>query len=242
MEHAAGGFSSAPETGADRNSQDFNVSSTPTDQTTQVMSKATDGTKLVAATAQQGAQDVMGAAREQAAELADEMKTQTRQLLDESKTHFRSQAQIQTDQLASVLRTVSEQVKALAEGRPEDAGAVGDYAREVSHSVSRVASRMDERGFDGVLHDVQRFARRRPGTFLLAAAVAGFGVTRLVKQANSSSEGTQHVPAQTFDAPDTAFGSLGMPQNDAPRDPGPVTHTGAVDMDTHRAVTPGIPR
>ena len=46
---------------------------------------------------------------------------------------------------------------------------------------SSFASRLEDRGIEGVVDDVARFARRRPGVFLLAAAGAGFVVGRFVR-------------------------------------------------------------
>jgi len=37
----------------------------------------------------------------------------------------------------------------------------------------------DERGLEGTVEDLRQFARRRPGLFLMGAAVAGFAVSRL---------------------------------------------------------------
>ena len=45
----------------------------------------------------------------------------------------------------------------------------------------RSPSRLEDRGIEGVVDDVSRFARRRPGVFLLAAAGAGFVVGRFVR-------------------------------------------------------------
>ena len=45
---------------------------------------------------------------------------------------------------------------------------------------------MRERGPDGVIQDVRRFARRRPGMFLLAAGVTGFAIGRIVKAGGMS--------------------------------------------------------
>ena len=44
----------------------------------------------------------------------------------------------------------------------------------MSTKVRDFATGLDQRGFDGALHEVRRFARRRPGAFLLAAGGLGF--------------------------------------------------------------------
>jgi len=63
---------------------------------------------------------------------------------------------------------------------------VGQYARQASGEVQRFAQRIDERGFDGLVDDLQSFARRRPGAFLLGAAVTGFATGRLLRGARDA--------------------------------------------------------
>jgi len=40
---------------------------------------------------------------------------------------------------------------------------------------------VQNRGMEGLVDDLQRFARRRPGVFLFATAVAGFAAGRAVR-------------------------------------------------------------
>ena len=93
-----------------------------------------------------------------------------------------------TEQLASALRDLGEQAQALADGRPEDAPTLTDYVGRAADGLyggadrlHAVASDIEQRGVSGVLDDLQTFARRRPGAFLLGAAVVGFGIGRVVK-------------------------------------------------------------
>ena len=137
-------------------------------------------------------------AADQVAQVAGEVTAQARNLLDESKNQLRTQAQTQTDQIASKLRELGDQVQALVEGRTSEAGPVGDYARQAGQTVAQFAGRIEERGFDGVIDDVQRFARRKPGVFLLGAAAAGFGVGRLLRAGGLSSSQQQSTsPSMT---------------------------------------------
>ena len=59
---------------------------------------------------------------------------------------------------------------------------IGDTQRKLG--VVRVVTA--RAGPDGVLQDVRRFARRRPGMFLLAAGVTGFAIGRVVKAGGMS--------------------------------------------------------
>ena len=47
--------------------------------------------------------------------------------------------------------------------------------------VEGLASRLEQRGPQGLMDDVTRFARRRPGVFLSGAVAAGFVVGRVVR-------------------------------------------------------------
>ena len=76
---------------------------------------------------------------------------------------------------------MSDQLQALTEGRPGDAGPLAGYVTDARQQVASFASRLEDRGIEGVVDDVARFARRRPGVFLLAAAGAGFVVGRFVR-------------------------------------------------------------
>ena len=48
-----------------------------------------------------------------------------------------------------------------------------------------VAGRVDQGGIDAVVRDVQGYARRNPGKFLLGALVAGFVVGRVVQHSDT---------------------------------------------------------
>jgi hypothetical protein len=105
---------------------------------------------------------------------------------------LRRQGDEQAQQAAQGLRRLGDQTKALAEGRVEAAGPLGDYMRQTSQRIHGMADRIDERGAQGIVDDVQDFARRRPGMFLAGAAFAGFVTGRLVRgmAAAQSSAGT----------------------------------------------------
>lgn len=163
--------------------QAASVASAAAEQTGQVAGAAVEGTREVATVATQTAAEVAGAVKEQVAGVAGEAKTQVRNLVEESKSQLRSQAQTQTETIASQLRKLGDQVQALVDGRTAEAGPVGDYVKQAASTVNDLAGRIETKGFEGVVEDVTRFARRRPGTFLLGALAAGFGVGRLVRQA-----------------------------------------------------------
>jgi gas vesicle protein len=141
----------------------------------------------VAGRAKEEASQVTDAAKDQARQVKDEVATQARGLVDQAKTELRDQGRSQADQAAQAIRRVADQATALADGRTEEAGAFGDYVRRAGDEVGQVADRLDRRGIEGVLSDVQNFARRRPGAFLLTCAAAGFVAGRLIRGGAASS-------------------------------------------------------
>src|SRR5215212_11407200 len=167
----------------------------------------------VASTATEGGRQVASEASRQAGQLTQEALSSARTLVGEATGSLREQAGQQTERAASGLRSLSEQVRALAEGRPDEAGGAGDYARQAGEKLQQVAERLESGGIEGALSDLQSFARRRPGVFLLGAAAAGFAVGRLVRGAqaastegNGAGRGSAGLPA----------GDLGLGRTDGP--------------------------
>lgn len=157
-----------------------------TDQAAEVASTAADAAGQVAQTAVDQAKDVVGEARDQAGQLSQEVARQGRDLVEESKNQLHEQARTQTDRIAKSLRDIAEQLSGMVEGRPPESGAVHDYVQQAADKVGDLAQRVDQRGFDGLVQDAERFARRRPGVFLAGAVAMGFGIGRLFRGAKSA--------------------------------------------------------
>ncbi len=174
------------------------VASAAVDEGQEVASAAVDEGQEVVEAARQSAQEVAGTAREEASELSEEVVAEGRGLLDETRTQLEDQAQTQVEELSEVIRRFGNQTLALAEGRPSQAGPLPSYLRDASARLEQWADEVDARGVEGLLQELQSFARRRPGVFLLGAAAAGFGVGRLIRaQASDDGEPTATPPSAT---------------------------------------------
>ena len=162
--------------------------STSDDQSTagRVADTAKSEASNVASTAADGARDVAGEAGAQAKAVAGEAKEQLDRLVSQGRQELRQQADQRNSQAVGQLRTLSEQLGALVHGRPEAAGQLVSYASDVQYQIRRLAARMEQGGPQGVVDDVTRFARRRPGAFLAGAAGVGFVVGRLVRAGAAS--------------------------------------------------------
>lgn len=192
-------------------------------------STAAAKTSEVAGTAKEGTKQVASEASHQAGQVAQEASAQARELVGQARNELRDQASQQTGRAVEKMRTLSEQVQALTDGRPEEAGPVGDYARQAGDKLQQVASRLDEGGLDTLFEDAKGFARRRPGAFLAGAAVAGFAMGRMLRgaQSNAQSQGQGPEGSSYPGAPDSLAG-VGAPSPGAYGTPpidvaGPVT-------------------
>jgi vacuolar-type H+-ATPase subunit H len=165
-----------------------------------VASTATERTREVAHDASAHAGELAESVREHAGEVGQEVIQQGRRVVEDARDTMREQTDVQSRQAVSALRQWSERGRALADGRPQEAGPLADYTRDLAGKVSEAADQFEARGFDGVVQDVESFARRRPGVFLLGAGLAGFAVGRLVRGAKSAP--SRPVPSQrAIDAP-----------------------------------------
>ena len=138
-------------------------------------------------TAASAASDVAATAREQASNVVGEASQQARQIADSLSTQLTEQANTQQQRAAGGIRSLAEGVSDMAEGRGAPSGPVGDITRQAADRLHSAASYLENRQPSELLDDVRSFAGRRPGAFLLGAAVAGFAVGRLVKGASGSS-------------------------------------------------------
>jgi hypothetical protein len=68
-------------------------------------------------------------------------------------------------------------------------GTAGRYVALAGDTLGDVADRLRSGDVESLVGDVQRFARRRPGVFLAAAAGAGFLTARLVRDTAGSDAG-----------------------------------------------------
>ena len=123
--------------------------------------------------AQRAAAKVAGTAGDRARALKDEAGAHARGITGEVRRQVRDRAEQETQRASAALDHAGSQLQALAEGRIDEAGVFGDYARQAAHVANRWANTVQDRGLDGLLDDLRAVAGRRPGVFLLGALAAG---------------------------------------------------------------------
>jgi hypothetical protein len=141
----------------------------------------TERAKEAAGQATEQAKHVAAEAKEQTREVVGDVRDRARDLVGKTQGELKDQAEARTQHAAEGLRTWSQQLHALREGRPDQAGPVAGYVAQAERKVSDVADRLQRDGFQGVVSEATTFARRRPGAFLVACAAAGFAVARLAR-------------------------------------------------------------
>jgi hypothetical protein len=174
-------------------------------------------------------------AGDQARQVVGEAGRQARDLLGEAQGHAQSQASAQQQRAAQQLRSVADEVGQMADHGGQS-GVATEFARQAAGRMHGAASWLEQREPADVLDEVRNFARRRPGTFLIGAAVAGLAVGRLTRGLKDRTSDDR----QGSDGPRTGYGYG--------RDPVPgIPATPRVEPDVPAGATypaptqPGVP-
>jgi hypothetical protein len=167
----------------------FTTSTTPGTGGTSKKQAAKEEASNVAGQAASAAQGVAQTAKEEVANVASEAKHSAQDLMHQAKSGLTSQAGTQQQKAAEGIRTISGQLQSMAEA-PEQQGIASDLIRQAADRTSSMATWLENREPGDLLGEVQRFARNRPGTFLLLAAGAGILAGRLTRGLTAGSTGT----------------------------------------------------
>ena len=157
----------------------------------------------VAGQAAGGAQNVVQAAKLEAGNVASEAKSNAKDLLHQAKSGVNSQAAEQQQKAADGVKTISTQLRTMADA-PDQQGVASDLVRQAADRTAAVASWIEGKDPGSLLNDVQSFARRKPGTFLLLAAGAGLLAGRLARGLQAGAPGPEAqagIPPRPAQAP-----------------------------------------
>jgi hypothetical protein len=157
----------------------------------------------VAHDAKHAAGEVAATAQEQAGHVAHEASRQVKNVVSDATSRLAEEAEEQARRVARGLRGLADELSSMADNGSPDSPATGAL-RQVADSGRQAAGFLDERGVRGAVDSATDFARRKPGTFLLGAAVAGFLAGRIVKSASGgggTSAARPSAPQPTNPAP-----------------------------------------
>jgi hypothetical protein len=195
------------ETTAITTTQFYPTTGTATEDAKSAAGAAKGEAAAVARAAGTAASDVAVTAKEQVGQVAGEARTQISTLTSQAREQVSEQATAQTHKVAGQARSFGEQLQALARGEATEGPAV-DLIRELGERVQQIADQLESKRPQELLDDVRRYARNKPGTFLLGAMAAGFIGGRLMKAAGSAgsqSQPTYGTGGSVYRRPDPAY-------------------------------------
>lgn len=168
---------------------------TPGSQPDNTRDVAAEEARGVAGDAAAAGQQTAATAKEQATQVADEAKVQARQVYDQAKQELGEQMGSQHQRAASGLSALADELSSMVQGSDQQ-GMVSDLARQASDRAREAARWLESREPGDVLDEVKSFARRRPGAFLAAAAVAGLVGGRLTRGLADQAKAEKDQPSR----------------------------------------------
>lgn len=172
------GGGSTPNTGS--TSDSGSTADTAKEQAKNVGSSAADAAKNVGGTAADSAKGVASTAKEEAGRVASTAKRQAKDLVHETRSQLTEQAGAQQEKVASGLHALSDELRGMADSSSEP-GIAADLVSQAASRASGVATWLEDRDPGSLLDEVKNYARRKPGTFIAVAAVAGVLAGRLTR-------------------------------------------------------------
>jgi vacuolar-type H+-ATPase subunit H len=119
-------------------------------------------------------------ATDQAQQVVSEAKRQARDLLGEARGQAQQQASSQQQRAVDGLRGLADELREMAD-KSGQSGLASELAQQASGRAHGLASWLEQREPGDLLEEVRAYARRRPGTFLFGAAMAGLVAGRLTR-------------------------------------------------------------
>jgi hypothetical protein len=174
----------------------------------------TDTAKNEAANVGQTAKDAGGqvatTAAEQAKNVAGETKRQAQDLINQAQSQVKEQAAAQKDKASTGLRSLSDELRSIAEGNAPQNGMTSDLTRQAAEKVQDIASWIEQRDAGSLIDEVRQLARRKPGAFLIGAAIAGVAAGRLTRgtvAASGSQSSSNGLYAETTYPSGSTYGT-----------------------------------
>jgi hypothetical protein len=154
--------------------------STPVSGSPSTKDVAKDQAGNVASTAAQAGSQVASTAADQAKQVTQETKRQAQDLIQQGRSQLQDQARNGQQKAGEGLAGIAQQLRTMVEGGGETpSGPAADLVRQAGDKIEEIADWVQAREPGELVDEVRAFARRKPGVFLLGAAVAGVVAGRL---------------------------------------------------------------
>lgn len=152
-------------------------------------------------------------ARSRGEQVGQQAKEEMGHVLDDARSKARHQAEDQAHRAAGALRGMADQLNSMADGSDEQ-GFMVDMAHNGASRIRRFADHVDEAGVDGIVNDVQGFARRRPGAFIAAGLGVGMLMGRFLRATDTDSM-REAITGDGGESMDSEPSSSGIPSESA---------------------------
>ena len=173
------------------------------DKAAETADAAKQSGQAVAGSAADHAKDLAGTASDKAADVLGEAKSQASDLFGTAREQLGSEAENRRGQAVSSLRAIGDELDSM-QSHDGDHGVATQLAGRGGRYVRQTADWLDGRQPSEILDDVRRFARERPGTFLLGALVAGIVAGRLTRAVKAGPPPSSSAPSSSSNSrPDT---------------------------------------
>lgn len=199
-------YAEEPDTGSSPAGPGYSTASSSSTTGSSTTDTAKDQAATVAGSVGSAGQHVAGVARDEIGQVAAEAKDQARNVLGQAHAELTQQASEQQQRVAVGLRSLGTELGSMADGS-QDSGLATDLARQASGKAHEVADWLENRDPSSLLGEVKTFARRRPGTFLALALVAGVAAGRLTRGLKDESSTTTDTEGAPSAAPDETVGT-----------------------------------
>lgn len=163
---------------------------------------AKDEAKNVASQAADSGSQVLDTAKAETSEVLAQAGQSARVLFDQVRGELTDQAGTQQQRVASGLHDLANELEEMGRSS-QQSGLAASLVKQAADRSRSTAEWMSHREPGDLVSEARRFAARKPGTFLAAAAALGFLGARLTRGLTASTDttntGTSGVPAMPVD-------------------------------------------
>ena len=154
-------------------------------------------------TAVEQAKDVAATVKDEASVVLGEAKSQAKDLYVQTQHELKEQANTQQQRIAAGLKSVGAELRAMAANSAgaANSGVATDIVQQLSGRLSTAAMWLGDRDATAVLTEVKRYARRKPGTFSVGAAIAGIAFGRLTRALAANAAADREAEAARTNTP-----------------------------------------
>jgi hypothetical protein len=225
MTDAPGGYLPPSDRGLGNGSESYATTAAPVDSSPSRTGAAKEQAGQLGQTAKDSGQQVASTATDQAKNVAQESRRQAKDLTREVGSQVNEQAGAQKDKATAGLRSLSDELRSMAQGS-DQSGPATDLAHQAADKLGDAAQWLESREPGHLVDEVRNLARRKPGTFLIGAAVAGVVAGRLTRGAVQAAR-SDDSPSGNGAAPTN--GSVAPATTSAPRSGSFAGETSPVD-------------